>query len=72
LIAATHRIRSRLGQRVTDRAVSHFAAGRPEAAIAAMLNYFDEAYTRRSAALSRRVCARVDVDEQPLRALLSR
>jgi hypothetical protein len=54
LIAATQRIRRRLGNSLADRAISHFHAGRPEAAIAVLLAYFDEGYARRAAADQRR------------------
>jgi tRNA 2-selenouridine synthase len=49
LIDATQRIRRRLGNPRTDRAISHFHAGRPEAAIRTLLEYFDEGYQRRAA-----------------------
>lgn len=49
LIAATQQIRRRLGNSRTDRAISHFHAGRPERAIRVLLEYFDEGYTRRAA-----------------------
>lgn len=49
LVRATQRIRRRLGGSVADRAISHFTAGRPEAAIAALLPHFDAAYRHRSA-----------------------
>jgi tRNA 2-selenouridine synthase len=48
LIAAVQRIRRRLGNSRTDRAISHFHAGRPDAAIRVLLEYFDEGYTRRA------------------------
>jgi tRNA 2-selenouridine synthase len=59
LIRATQRIRARLGGPVADRAISHFAAGRSEAAIAALLPYFDAAYRHRWARLDRPVAERV-------------
>lgn len=49
LIDATQRIRRRLGNSRADRAISHFHAGRPEAAIRVLIEYFDEGYTRRAA-----------------------
>ena len=49
LIAATQRIRRRLGNSRTDRAISHFHAGRPRSAIRVLLEYFDEAYALRAA-----------------------
>jgi tRNA 2-selenouridine synthase len=48
LINTTQRIRRRLGNRRTDRAISHFHAGRPEAAVRVLLEYFDDGYARRS------------------------
>ena len=54
LIAATQRIRRRLGNSRTDRAISHFHAGRPEAAIRVLLEYFDEGYALRAAGDTRR------------------
>jgi tRNA 2-selenouridine synthase len=48
LIDATQRIRRRLGNSRTDRAISHFHARRPEAAIRVLLEYFDEGYLRRA------------------------
>ena len=59
LIRATQRIRARLGPPVADRAISHFATGRNEAAIAALLPHFDAAYRHRWARLSRPVAERV-------------
>ena len=53
LIRATQRIRRRLGGQTADRAISHFAARRPEAGIAALLPYFDAAYEYRWAVLTR-------------------
>nr|HMQ65463.1 hypothetical protein [Arachnia sp.] len=50
LMAATQRIRRRLGNSRTDRAISHFHAGRPRSAIRVLLEYFDEAYALRAAA----------------------
>ncbi|MDK1361913.1 hypothetical protein QNO00_16805 [Arthrobacter sp. zg-Y1219] len=49
LIAATQKIRRRLGNSQTDRAISHFHAGRPEASIRVLLEYFDEGYALRAA-----------------------
>jgi tRNA 2-selenouridine synthase len=54
LIAATQSIRRRLGNSRTDRAISHFHAGRPEAAIRVLLEYFDEGYALRAAGDTRR------------------
>jgi tRNA 2-selenouridine synthase len=54
LIAATQRIRRRLGNSRTDRAISHFHAGRPDAAIRVLLEYFDEGYALRAARDTRR------------------
>ena len=54
LIAATQQIRRRLGNSRTDRAISHFQAGRPERAIRVLLEYFDDGYARRAAADRRR------------------
>lgn len=62
LIRATQRIRARLGGPVADRAISHFAAGRSEAAIAALLPYFDAAYRHRWARLDRVVAERIVVN----------
>lgn len=59
LIRATQRIRRRLGGPVADRAISHFAAGRSAAAVAALLPYFDAAYRHRWARLDRPVAGRV-------------
>jgi tRNA 2-selenouridine synthase len=59
LIRATQRIRGRLGGPVADRAISHFAAGRSEAAIAALLPHFDAAYRHRWARLDRPVAERI-------------
>lgn len=47
LVAATQRIRRRLGHSRADRAISHFHAGRPDRAIRVLLEYFDEGYARR-------------------------
>jgi tRNA 2-selenouridine synthase len=47
LIRATQRIRRRLGGPIADRAISHFGRGHPDAAIAALLPYFDAAYRHR-------------------------
>jgi tRNA 2-selenouridine synthase len=49
LVDATQRMRRRLGNPRTDRAISHFHAGRPEAAIRVLLDYFDDGYALRSA-----------------------
>ncbi|MDF1488999.1 hypothetical protein [Tessaracoccus caeni] len=49
LVAATQRIRRRLGDSRADRAISHFHAGRPRAAIRVLLEYFDEGYRLRAA-----------------------
>lgn len=54
LIDATQRIRRRLGNRRTDRAISHFHARNPAAAIRVLLGYFDDGYTRRAAQDTRR------------------
>ncbi len=54
LIAATQQIRRRLGNSRTDRAISHFHAGRPERAIKVLLEYFDEGYALRAAGDRRR------------------
>jgi len=54
LIEATQRIRRRLGNSRTDRAISHFHAGHPRAAIEVLLEYFDEGYERRAATDTRR------------------
>ena len=54
LIDATQRIRRRLGNRPTDRAISHFHARRPDAAIRVLLEYFDAGYARRAASDTRR------------------
>jgi tRNA 2-selenouridine synthase len=54
LIDATQRIRRRLGNSRTDRAISHFHDGRLEAAIRVLLEYFDEGYSRRTARDTRR------------------
>jgi tRNA 2-selenouridine synthase len=54
LIDATQRIRRRLGNSRTDRAISHFHAGRPDAAIRIVLEYFDDGYNRRAARDTRR------------------
>ncbi|MEU1973492.1 hypothetical protein ABZ477_17690 [Microbacterium sp. NPDC019599] len=62
LIDATQRIRRRLGNPRTDRAVSHFHAGRPDAAIRVLLEYFDDGYARRAAHDNRRA---VSVDDLP-------
>lgn len=59
LIRATQRIRRRVGDQVADRAVGHFAAGRPGAAISALLPHFDAAYRHRWDRLARPVLARV-------------
>jgi tRNA 2-selenouridine synthase len=62
LIDATQRIRRRLGNSRTDRAISHFHAGRPEAAIRVVLEHFDRGYARRAA---RDVRRRLPPDEVP-------
>jgi tRNA 2-selenouridine synthase len=62
LIRATQRIRRRIGDPVADRAVRHFAAGRPGAAIRALLPHFDAAYRHRWDRLARPVLARIDAD----------
>ncbi len=62
LIAATQQIRRRLGNSRTDRAISHFHAGRPERAIKVLLEYFDEGYALRAAGDRRR---RLPGDELP-------
>jgi tRNA 2-selenouridine synthase len=49
LIAATNRIRRRLGTARTDRVISFFNSGRSEAAITTLLDYFDHAYAHRAA-----------------------
>jgi hypothetical protein len=54
LINATQRIRRRLGNSRTDRAISHLHAGRPEAAIRVVLEHFDHGYARRAALDTRR------------------
>ena len=66
LINATQRIRRRLGNSRTDRAISHFHAGRPEAAIRVLLGYFDDGYARRGAHDTRR---RLRSDEIPVAIL---
>lgn len=55
LINATQRIRRRLGNSRTDRAISHFHAGRPDGAIRVLLEYFDQGYALRATHTSRRV-----------------
>lgn len=59
LIRATQHLRRRLGGPVADRAISHFAARRPEAAIAALLPHFDAAYRHHSSGLPRAVLGTV-------------
>lgn len=54
LIAATQQIRQRLGNSRTDRAISHFHARRPDAAVRVLLDYFDEGYALRAAGDTRR------------------
>ena len=54
LIDATQRIRRRLGNSRTDRAISHFHAGHLEAAIRVVLEYFDHGDARRAARDTRR------------------
>jgi hypothetical protein len=66
LIRATQRLRRRLGGPVADRAISHIAAGRPGAAISALLPHFDAAYRHRSERLARPVLARFEVGEGSL------
>lgn len=61
LIRATQRIRRRLGGPIADRAISHFAAGRADRAITALLPHFDAAYRHRWERLTRPVLARVEV-----------
>lgn len=63
LIDATQRIRRRLGNPRADRAISHFHAGRPEAAIRTLLEYFDDGYRLRCARDARR---RLPRDEVPV------
>jgi tRNA 2-selenouridine synthase len=55
LINATQRIRRHLGNSRTDRAISHFHAGRPDAAIRILLEYFDHGYALRATRTTRRV-----------------
>jgi tRNA 2-selenouridine synthase len=62
LIDAAQRMRRRLNNSRTDRAISHFHAGRPEAAIRVLLGYFDDGYARRGADDRRR---RLRRDELP-------
>lgn len=62
LVEATQRIRRRLGNRRTDRAISHFHAGRPQAAIRVLLEYFDAGYALRAAGEAR---PRLPADELP-------
>jgi tRNA 2-selenouridine synthase len=54
LINATQRIRRRLGNSRTDRAISHFHADRPDAAIRVLLEYFDHGYVLRATHTTRR------------------
>jgi hypothetical protein len=54
LVAATHRIRPRLGDTRADAAIGHFTAGRARQAIAILLPYFDEGYAHRFGRLRRR------------------
>ncbi|GAA2093903.1 hypothetical protein GCM10009841_03950 [Microlunatus panaciterrae] len=53
LINATQRIRRHLGNPRTDRAISHFHAGRPDAAIRVLLEYFDHGYALRASRTAR-------------------
>jgi tRNA 2-selenouridine synthase len=62
LIGATQRIRRRLGGSTSDRAISHFAARRPEAGIAVVLPYFDAAYEHRWALLTRELRGQIGTD----------
>jgi hypothetical protein len=64
LIRATQRIRKRVDGPVVHRAISHVAAGRPDAAITALLPHFDAAYRHRSGLLARPVLARVEVGDR--------
>lgn len=61
LIDATQRIRRRLGNGRADRAISHFHARRPEAAIRVLLEYFDEGYARRAERDARRPVPHHDI-----------
>lgn len=61
LIAATQKIRRRLGNSQTDRTISHFHAGRTEAAIRVLLEYFDEGYALRAAGDARRPLPAVEM-----------
>lgn len=63
LIRSTQRIRRRLGNPTADRAISHFAAANPEAAIATLLRYYDTAYHYRSDRLARPTTARLHASE---------
>jgi tRNA 2-selenouridine synthase len=63
LIDATQRIRRRLGNSRTDRAISHFHAGNPAAAIRVLLGYFDDGYARRAAGDTRRRLSRAEFGE---------
>jgi len=63
LINATQRIRRRLGNSRTDRAISHFHAGRPEAAIRVLMDYFDDGYARRGALDTRRRLRRDEIPD---------
>lgn len=63
LIRATQRIRRRLGNSTADRAISHFAAAKPEAAIATLLGYYDTAYHHRSNRLARPTTTRLHTSE---------
>lgn len=60
LIAATRRMRRRLGDERTDAAIGCFAAGDPEAAITILLAYFDSAYGHRAGQRHRRRLRVVD------------
>lgn len=72
LIDATQRIRRRLGNSRTDRAISHFHARRPAAAIRVLLEYFDDGYTRRYAEDTRRRLPQADLPAAALDLLGSR
>ncbi|WP_062302669.1 hypothetical protein [Demequina subtropica] len=63
LIDATQRIRRRLGNPRTDRAISHFHAGRPDAAIRVLLEHFDAGYALRASRATRRPLDRDEVPE---------
>jgi tRNA 2-selenouridine synthase len=59
-IAATRRIRPRLGKERADAAIGHFMAGDHEAAIAVLLPYFDTAYAHRARQHHRRRLSVID------------